>query len=40
MYIAIELGIGLGGALSGWIFSDQLDRVPWLFAGGALCAGL
>ena len=35
MYIALEAGIGLSAALAGWIFSDQLERVPWIFAGTA-----
>jgi MFS family permease len=38
MFISLEVGIGLGAALSGWIFSDQLGRVPWLFGGAALAA--
>lgn len=38
MYIALEVGIGSGAMLSGWIFADRLDRIPWLFAAAALAA--
>jgi MFS family permease len=38
MYIALEVGIGSGAVVSGWIFADQLDRIPWLFAGAAVPA--
>jgi MFS family permease len=38
MYISLEAGIGLGAAVSGWIFSDQLARTPWIFGGAALAA--
>jgi MFS family permease len=36
MYIALEAGIGLGALISGWIFNDQLQRVPLLFYGCAV----
>lgn len=31
MYIALEAGIGLGAMAAGWIFQDQLTRVPVIF---------
>lgn len=31
MYIALEAGIGLGAMAAGWIFQDQLGRVPVIF---------
>jgi MFS family permease len=42
MYIALEVGIGLGAFLAGWIFQDHLERVPAIFYGSALAgaAGL
>ena len=36
MFIALEVGIGSGAVVSGWIYSDQLERIPWLFLGAAL----
>jgi MFS family permease len=38
MYISLEAGIGLGAAISGWIFCDQIARVPWIFGTTALVA--
>jgi MFS family permease len=31
MYIALEAGIGLGALAAGWIFQDQLNRIPIIF---------
>jgi MFS family permease len=36
MYIALEAGIGLGAFTAGWIFNDNLQRVPFLFYGFAI----
>ena len=30
MYIALEAGIGLGALLAGWIFANQLERLPYV----------
>jgi MFS family permease len=30
MYIALEAGIGLGALLAGWIFSNQIERLPYV----------
>ncbi|RYZ29278.1 MAG: MFS transporter [Chitinophagaceae bacterium] len=35
MYIALEAGIGLGAMVAGWMFQDQLSRVPFIFYGCA-----
>lgn len=35
MYIALEAGIGLGALLAGWVFIDNLARVPSIFFGAA-----
>lgn len=35
MYIALELGIGLGALLAGWFYADHIGRVPLLFYGSA-----
>jgi MFS family permease len=32
MYIALEVGIGLGALLAGWIFDNQPGRLPWVHA--------
>ncbi len=32
MYIALEVGIGLGALLAGWIFDNQPARLPWVHA--------
>jgi MFS family permease len=31
MYISLEAGIGLGAFVAGWLFQDDLERVPYLF---------
>ncbi len=31
MYIALETGIGTGAFVSGWIFSNELSNVVWVF---------
>jgi MFS family permease len=31
MYIAMEAGIGLGAFLSGWLYSNEASRIPWVF---------
>lgn len=31
MYIALEVGIGVGAFISGWIYNNQLDRIPIVF---------
>jgi predicted MFS family arabinose efflux permease len=33
MYISLEAGIGLGAMVAGWLFQDQLSRVPLIFYG-------
>lgn len=35
MYIALEIGIGLGAFLSGWIYADRIEWVPTIFYGSA-----
>jgi predicted MFS family arabinose efflux permease len=40
MYIALEAGIGLGAMVAGWIFQDQLNRVPLVFYGCAFVSVL
>lgn len=37
MYIALEAGIGLGAMAAGWLFVDDLTRVPVIFYA---CAGI
>lgn len=32
MYIALEVGIGLGALAAGWIFHNQPARLPWVHA--------
>jgi MFS family permease len=32
MYIALEVGIGIGALLAGWIFDNQAARLPWVHA--------
>jgi MFS family permease len=32
MYIALEIGIGIGALLAGWIFANQAPRLPWVHA--------
>jgi MFS family permease len=36
MYIALEAGIGIGALVAGWIFKDQLHRIPLIFYGCGL----
>jgi MFS family permease len=36
MYISLEAGIGLGAMVAGWIFQNQLSRIPAIFYGCAL----
>jgi len=40
MYIALEVGIGLGALFAGWIFHDFIDRIPYIFYGSAFCSAL
>ncbi|GAB3580909.1 MFS transporter [Hymenobacter daeguensis] len=37
MYIALEVGIGLGALLAGWIFANQPARLPYVHALSLLC---
>ena len=37
MYIALEVGIGLGALLSGWIYDNQPGRLPWVYALSLAC---
>jgi MFS family permease len=32
MYIALEVGIGIGALLAGWIFNNQAEHLPWVHA--------
>jgi MFS family permease len=38
MYIALEMGIGLGAVISGWIYSGDPENFPYSFGIGALLA--
>lgn len=38
MYIALEIGIGLGALLSGWIYHDSISRIPYIFFGTMVVA--
>jgi len=40
MYIALEIGIGLGAWLAGLVFQDNLQMVPYIFYGTAVCCML
>lgn len=40
MYIALEAGIGLGAMVAGWVFQDQLNRVPVIFYACGLTSAL
>ncbi len=40
MYISMEVGIGLGAIVSGFLFGNHTDRIPYTFFVGALLAGL
>jgi MFS family permease len=35
MYIALEAGIGIGALTAGWLFQDQVPRVPFILYGTA-----
>jgi len=37
MYIALEIGIGLGALLAGWIFSNQPGRLPYVHGLSLVC---
>jgi MFS family permease len=37
MYIALEVGIGLGALLAGWIFSNLPARLPYVHGLSLLC---
>ena len=37
MYIALELGIGLGALLAGWIFSNNPAHLPYVHATSLVC---
>lgn len=32
MYVALEVGIGLGAVLAGWVFDNRAERLPWVHA--------
>nr|WKN36780.1 MFS transporter [Tunicatimonas sp. TK19036] len=36
MYISLELGIGLGALTSGWIYGNNLERLPYAFVVGSV----
>jgi MFS family permease len=40
MYIALEVGIGLGALLAGWIFSNHPARLPWVHGLSLGCVAL
>jgi MFS family permease len=35
MYISLEAGIGIGALAAGWLFQDQVQRVPFILYGTA-----
>ena len=37
MYIALEVGIGLGALMAGWIYSNQPGNLPYVHALSLLC---
>ena len=37
MYIALEIGIGLGALLAGWIFANQPNRLPYVHGLSLFC---
>ncbi|MBF9236821.1 MFS transporter [Hymenobacter sp. BT683] len=37
MYIALEIGIGLGALLAGWIFANQPSRLPYVHGLSLVC---
>lgn len=40
MYISMEVGIGLGAVVSGFVFANIVSRIPLTFYVGAILAGL
>ena len=40
MYVALEIGIGMGALISAYIFNNQAERIPMAFNSGALLAGI
>ena len=40
MYVALEIGIGMGALISAYIFNNQADRIPMAFNSGAILAGV
>lgn len=40
MYIAMEIGIGLGALISGFLFNNVPSRIPYVFYLGALMSGM
>lgn len=36
MYISLEVGIGLGALTSGWIYSNELQRLPYAFVAASI----
>lgn len=40
LYISLEIGIGLGALLSGWIYGNNIENISTAFATGALLAGV
>src|SRR5690606_37629940 len=36
MYIALEVGIGAGALFAGYIFHDQITRIPYIMYGDAI----
>jgi MFS family permease len=37
MYIFLEVGIGIGALLAGWIFNNQATHLPWVHALSLAC---
>ncbi|MEO1654367.1 MAG: MFS transporter [Bacteroidota bacterium] len=40
IFIALEIGIGLGALSSGWIYANEYTRLPWVFFVSAFFAGI
>jgi MFS family permease len=40
MYIALELGIGLGALIAGWLFTDVMSMIPPIFYGSAIITAI
>ncbi|HZF63764.1 MAG TPA: MFS transporter [Chitinophagaceae bacterium] len=36
MYIALEAGIGIGALAAGWLFQENLERIPMIFYSAAM----